>query len=92
MANVKKGILLYEKGDYESALKAMEKALSFPENLGVGRSSRTEEAMAWFWKGKILLTMGKGEQAILAWKNGASSPKGSETQNRYIKNCSELTK
>ena len=52
MANVKKGIALYEKGVYSSALKAFDKALTFPENLGVGRSMRTEEAMAWFWKGK----------------------------------------
>lgn len=92
MANVKKGILLYERGDYRSALKAFEKALTFPENLGVGRSMRTEEAMAWFWKGKTLLTIGNNEQAIMAWRNGAFSSKGSETQNRYIEICSELLK
>ena len=90
MANVKKGILLYEEGNYGSALEVFEKALTFPENLGVGQSHRTEEAMAWFWKGKTLLVMGANEEAMIAWKNGASSINGSERQNRYIKLCSEL--
>jgi tetratricopeptide (TPR) repeat protein len=90
MANVKKGILLYEQGNYGSALEAFEKALTFPENLGVGQSHRTEEAMAWFWKGKTLLIMGDNEEAMIAWKAGASSINGSERQNRYIKLCSEL--
>ena len=92
MANVKKGILLYEQGNYGSALEAFEKALTFPENLGVGQSHRTEEAMAWFWKGKTLLIMGDNEEAMIAWKAGASSINGSERQNRYIKLCSELQK
>lgn len=92
MANVKKGIALYEKGDYRSALKAFEKALTFPANLGVGQSMRTEEAMAWFWKGKTLLGMGKGSEALLAWKSGASSFKGSEVQNNYKKLCADLQK
>jgi tetratricopeptide (TPR) repeat protein len=91
-ANVNKGIALYEKGDYRSALLAFEKALTFPENLGVGRSLRTEEAMAWFWKGKTLLTMGKSKDAIMAWKSGATSLKGSDVQNNYIKLCSDLQK
>ena len=90
MANVKKGILLYEQDNYGSALEAFEKALTFPENLGVGQSHRTEEAMAWFWKGKTLLIMGDNEEAMIAWKAGASSINGSERQNRYIKLCSEL--
>jgi len=92
IANVKKGILLYEEGEYEPALGAFEKALSFPENLGVGRSSRTEEAMAWYWKGKTLLAMGNRKQAITALKNGASSTPGSETQNQYIESCAEQLK
>jgi tetratricopeptide (TPR) repeat protein len=90
MANVKKGIALYEKGDFSSALKAFEKGLTFPENLGVGRSARTEEAMSWFWKGKALLAMGKGKEATASWKAGASCDKGSEKQNRYIELCKEL--
>jgi len=88
-ANVNKGILLYERSDYPSALKAFEKALTFPENLGVGQSMRTEEAMAWFWKGKALLKLGKNAEATAAWKSGASSLDGSEEQNNYKKLCSD---
>lgn len=89
-ANVKKGIALYEKGSYSSALKAFEKGLTFPENLGVGRSSRTEEAETWFWIGKALLAIGHGKEAQNAWKAGSSTSLGSETQNHYIKLCAEL--
>ncbi|MBA7547220.1 hypothetical protein ES705_39627 [subsurface metagenome] len=92
MANVKKGILLYEESNYKSALKAFEKALTFPENLGVGQSHRTEEAMAWFWKGKTLLALGKNREAMMAWKSGASTFNGSDVQNRYKKLCSDLQK
>jgi tetratricopeptide (TPR) repeat protein len=92
MANVKKGISLYEKGDFQSALKAFEKALTFPDNLGVGRSFRTEEAMAWFWKGKTLLATGKSREAVIAWKYGASCPRGSDVQNNYKKLCNDLQK
>jgi len=90
MANVNKGILLYESGDYRSALKAFEIALTFPENLGVGRSMRTEEAMAFFWKGKTLLKLDKNDEAMKAWNSGASTDDGSEEQNSYKKRCSEL--
>lgn len=92
MANVKKGIMLYENGDYKSALKAFQKALTFPETLGVGQSSRTEEAMAWFWKGKTLVKLGKPIEAMLAWKSGASSFDGSDQQNYYKKLCYDLQK
>jgi tetratricopeptide (TPR) repeat protein len=92
LANVKKGIAFYKKGDFVSALKAFDKGLTFPENLGVGRSSRTEEAEAWFWKGKTLLAMGKGKEAMAAWKSGSSCPEGSERQNSYIGFCTELFK
>ncbi|MCP4313563.1 MAG: DUF5107 domain-containing protein [Bacteroidetes bacterium] len=89
-ANVNKGILLYESGDYRSALKAFEMAITFPENLGVGRSMRTGEAMAWYWKGKALLRLGKNGEAMMAWKSGASTEDGSEEQNGYKKRCSDL--
>jgi tetratricopeptide (TPR) repeat protein len=92
MANVKKGILLYEQSKFESALKALDKALTFPENLGVGQSRRTEGAMAWYWKGKTLLALSKKKEAKVAWKTGASSLKGSKRQNSYIKQCAELQK
>jgi hypothetical protein len=41
---------------------------------------------------KTLLTMGNNKEAMIAWETGASSFKGSETQNSYKKLCSELKK
>ena len=90
MANVKKGISLYENGEFQKALSTFEKALTFPENLGVGQSMRTEEAMAWFWMGKTLLAMGKSTEAMTAWESGAATFDGSEVQNRYKKLCVDL--
>ena len=92
MANVEKAMLLYEQGKYDLALGALDKALSFPENLGVGQSQRTEEAMAWYWKGKTLIKLGKEKEANAAWHSGASTLRGSERQNSYIKKCAELQK
>jgi len=92
MANVKKGVQLYEKGDYKSALKTFQKALTFPETLGVGQSSRTEEAMAWFWKGKTFIKLDKPTEAMQAWKSGASTSNGSDQQNYYKKLCNDLQK
>ena len=91
-ANVGKGIALYENGRYRPALQSFEKALTFPESLGVGQSLRTEEAKAWFWKGKTLLALGNEKEALAAWKSGAKTFDGSEEQNRYKELCSELQK
>jgi len=91
-ANVNKGIALFDEANYREALKAFDKALTFPENLGVGQSMRTQEAKAWFWKGKTLLAMNKNKEALSAWKSGAATFDGSEDQNRFKKLCADLQK
>lgn len=91
-ANVGKGILLFNKKDYKGALKAFETALTFPENLGVGKSERTGMAKAIFWKGKSLLAMGRSAEAMNAWKTGSELPMGRGEQNEYISMCRSLTK
>ena len=89
-ANVGKGLSLYNKKKYKAALKSFEKALTFPDNLGVGQSHRTEEAEAWYWKGKTLEALGKSKEANSAWKNGALSLPGSESQNKYKSFLTEM--
>src|SRR4030066_1488327 len=42
-SHVRKGIELFNQKKYKEALTHFEAALTFPENLGVGRPSRTEE-------------------------------------------------
>jgi tetratricopeptide (TPR) repeat protein len=86
-----KGIEYFNGRDYAQALDRFEKALSFPENLGVGRSQRTGEAMACYWKGKTLVALGRPDEAREIWKYGSELPAGSAEQNLYRDLCSELS-
>jgi tetratricopeptide (TPR) repeat protein len=81
---------LFNQKKYKEALARFELALTFPENLGVGHSVRTEEAPAWFWKGKTLLAMGKSKEAIAAWQSGSNTPDGSARQNEFKNRCKML--
>ena len=85
-----KGTELFNQKKYQEALVQFEVALTFPENLGVGHSARTEEAAAWFWKGKTLMAMGKSKKAAEAWQLGSRSPDGSVKQNEFKKMCQKL--
>jgi tetratricopeptide (TPR) repeat protein len=58
-SHIRKGIELFNQKKYKDALTHFEAALTFPENLGVGRSSRTQEAEAMSWKNKTLTALGK---------------------------------
>ena len=86
-AHVGKGIDLFNQKKYKEALKQFEAALIFPENLGVGRSVRTEEAVGWYWKGKALQAMGKSKEAAAAWKSGTETADGSARQMEYKGLC-----
>ena len=44
------------------------------------------------WEGTITIPTYGWQEALAAWKSGAFSPKGSETQNRYIQFCTDLQK
>lgn len=89
-AHIGQGSVLFGQKKYQEALKHFTTALTFPENLGVGHSVRTEEACAWFWKGKTLLAMGNSKEARIAWQKGANSPEGSSRQNEFRKMCRML--
>jgi tetratricopeptide (TPR) repeat protein len=86
-SHIGKGTDLFKQKKYKEAVVHFEAALTFPENLGVGHSTRTEEAVAWFWKGKALLALGKTKEALVAWQNGSKSPDGSVKQNEYKERC-----
>jgi tetratricopeptide (TPR) repeat protein len=91
-SHVRKGIELFNQKKYKEALAHFEAALTFPENLGVGRSSSTEEAEAWFWKGKTLFALEKPDEAYLAWQKGSNSLSDPERQNSYKNMCKMLLK
>jgi tetratricopeptide (TPR) repeat protein len=90
-AHVERGIKYFENKDYNSALRDFESALTFPDNLSVGQSRRTEEAMAFYWKGKSLEALGRKDSAQEAWKTGAKLPDGSEKQGKYRQLCSSMS-
>ncbi len=89
-AHIGEGIRLFEQKKYREAFGHFETSLTWPENLGVGHSDRTEEAMGWFWKGKALLALGKNKEAAEAWKKGSETPDGSEKQNEFKELCRKL--
>jgi len=58
-SHVRKGIELFNLKKYKDALTHFEAALTFPGNLGVGRSSRNQGAEALSWRNKTLSALGK---------------------------------
>jgi tetratricopeptide (TPR) repeat protein len=86
-AHVERGRQRYEKEDFAGALKDFEVSLTYPENIGVGRSNKPQEATAQYWRGKALQALGRIEEARSAWKEGAAGKKGSSRQNEHIELC-----
>jgi len=91
-AHIRKGIDLFAQKKYKDALSHFEASLTFPENLGVGKSARNEEAEAWFWKGKTLIALNKPSEALQAWQNGSFTPSDPGRENIYRNMCKALLK
>ncbi len=88
-AHLERGQRRFENKDFEAALQDFEAALTYPENIGVGRSNRPQEARAQYWRGKALKALGRLENARSAWKEGAAGHEGSKQQNKYRQLCRE---
>lgn len=73
--------------NYRAALADFEAALTHPENIGVGRSDRPQEAAAEYWRGRALESLGKADAARSAWEAGAAGCEGGPEQNKYRKLC-----
>jgi len=86
-AHLERGRKRFENNDFEGALQDFEAALTYPENIGVGRSNKPQEAPAQYWRGKALQALGRLEDARSAWKQGAAGYEGSEEQNKYRELC-----
>jgi hypothetical protein len=71
------------------ALRDFEAALTYPENIGVGRSNKPLEARAQYWRGKALDALGRREEARSAWKEGAAGHELSGEQNKYREFCNK---
>ncbi len=88
-ALVKRGQERFEKQDFKAALGDFEAALTYPEDLCVGRSEWAEEAAAQYWKGKCLEALDRLDEARTSWQKGADGAEGSADQNRYRKMCAD---
>lgn len=86
-AHVKRGRQRYEKKDFEAALDDFEAALTYPENIGVGRSNEPQEATAQYWRGKALQSLNRLDEARSAWKLGAAGAEKSGEQNESRELC-----
>ena len=89
-AHIERGKQFYRDQAFASALQDFEAALTYPENIGVGRLDKPREAPAQYWRGKTLKALGRNREALLAWKVGANGYPGSEEQNKYLDLCKEI--
>ncbi len=88
-AHVERGCKRLQDKDFKAALQDFEAALTYPANIGVGRSNKPQVAPAQYWRGKALEGLGRLEDARSAWKQGVAGPEGSGEQNKYRKLCME---
>ncbi|MBP7050558.1 MAG: DUF5107 domain-containing protein [Phycisphaerae bacterium] len=88
-AHMARGRIRYDAKDFAGALQDFEAALSYPENIGVGRSNQPQEAAAQYWRGRTLQALGRLEQAKEAWRQGAAGVEGSDDQNKHRDLCRE---
>jgi tetratricopeptide (TPR) repeat protein len=91
-AHLERGQQRFEQKQFKAALADFEAALTYPENLGVGRSNRPQEAPAEYWRGKALEALGRRKEARAAWEKGASGFEGSDEQNKYRQLCKDAIK
>jgi tetratricopeptide (TPR) repeat protein len=88
-AHVERGRQRFEEKDFAGALQDFKAALTYPENIGVGRSNRPQEASAQYGRGKALEALGRLEEARSAWAAGAAGHKGSGEQDKYRELCEQ---
>jgi len=86
-AHMERGRVRFDEGNFAGALQDFEAALTYPDNIGVGRSNKPQAATAQYWRGRALQSLGRLEQARSAWKLGAAGPAGSDEQNASRELC-----
>ena len=86
-AHLERGRKRFDKKDFKGALEDFEAALTYPENIGVGRSNKPQEARAHYWRGKALEGLGHLEDARSAWNKGIAGLEGSKEQEKYRELC-----
>lgn len=89
-AHIERGKQRLDQGQAQAALKHFEAALTYPENIGVGRSNEPKEARAQYWRGRALQALGRLADARAAWELGAGGAAGGQEQDKAIERCREI--
>jgi tetratricopeptide (TPR) repeat protein len=71
LANLEKGKQAYAARQFSVAEEVFRDALTYPENLGVGKPDKPHNEEALYWLGKSLQAEGKAEAAHDAWQQAA---------------------
>ncbi|MHC4227831.1 MAG: hypothetical protein ACYSW0_10435, partial [Planctomycetota bacterium] len=91
-AHLERGRQRFDDKNFAGALDDFKAALTYPDNIGVGRSNKPAEAATQYWRGKALQALGREADARSAWKEGAAGHKGSRQQNEYRERCEKELK
>ncbi len=89
-AHIERGRLRLDAGDPRDAAAALQDfdaALTYPENVHVGRPSRPREARARYWRGSALAALGRDDEAREAWTAGAENAPLDDEQKEFIAKC-----
>jgi len=91
-SHMQRGRRRFDEESFKGALQDFEAALTYPENIGVGRSNKPQEAAAQYWRGKTLQALGRESEAKSAWQQGAAGSEGSAEQDKYRRLCAAALK
>ena len=86
-AEVELGRRALDAGDAEAALVHFDRALTYPENLGVGRSHRAREARALWFRAEALTALDRFDEAAVTLTRCAEDPPLSDEQEHFIARC-----
>lgn len=75
LANLEKGRQELAGKNYPQAEQSFRDAMTYPENIGVGKPSKPHDEEALYWLGKALQAEGKPEAARAAWQEAVQEGK-----------------
>ncbi len=86
-AEIELGRRTLAAGDAETALGHFDRALTYPENLGVGRPHRAQEARALWFRAEALTALDRFDEAAVALTRCAENAPLSTEQDHFIARC-----
>ena len=85
LANLEKGRSAIGSGNPREAEQDFRNALTYPDNLGVGKPDHPADAQALYWLGEALAAEDKAGDARAAWQQAAEESAGSRGMTRVYR-------